>query len=152
VGSTDGKIDFRGHLASAQFGSSVQIFAWSDGAQAYADNLAAQLGPKSATSTGSSTAPTIADLQAATTRAMQVPAAIASASTASFVGGDFSCSGFNPGRYLFLAQVQGGPAQAGASKALITYYRADVDVSSVHRRATVVVSGFRRIASYPPQP
>ncbi|MBD5655580.1 MAG: hypothetical protein IAI50_10455 [Candidatus Eremiobacteraeota bacterium] len=151
VGSPDGKIDFRGHLAAASFGSSIQIFTWSDGAQAYVDNLAAQLGPRSAPSTGSSAAPTIADLEAATARAIQVPAVLASASTASFVGGDFSCSGFSSGRYIFLAQVQGGPGQAGVSKSLITYYRADVDVSTVRRRATVVVNGFRRIASYPPQ-
>jgi hypothetical protein len=67
------------------------------------------------------------------------------------VRGAFSCRGFEPGRYIFVAQVQGGGVVAGDGGSGTAYYRADADVSSLERRALVVVDGFRRIGSYPPR-
>ena len=146
AGSRDGRIDFAGRLGTAGGASFVQIFPWSDGAVAYADDLEHQLGVAGASAAHPMT---LADLEAATAAARQIPAAMASASQAALVKGEFSCTGFAPGRYLLLAQVQGGSGQPGEVKALIEYFRADVDASSIRRHVVVLVNGFRRIASYP---
>jgi hypothetical protein len=149
VANSDGKIDFRGQLGHAGGLSFVQIMPDSEGAEFYADNLARNVG---GTSGGTASAPrSLDELQAFQSRASKVPSALAAAAVAMLVHGAFSCRGFEPGRYIFLAQVQGGGVVAGDGGSSTAYYRADADVTSIQHRALVVVDGFRRIGSYPPR-
>jgi hypothetical protein len=148
VADPNGKIDFQGHLGAAGGPSIVRIFSSSEASDFYLNGFQSVLG------TGAQpTAPvtTVAEAEKLLRLARKVPAMLAGAYVAPIGNGNFSCLGFAPGRYSFLAEVHGNGARAGDPPLGITYYRADVDVSSLTRRAIVVVQGFRRIGTYPPQ-
>jgi hypothetical protein len=147
IADPSGPIDFEGRVGVAGGVSNVKIFRWSDAAEFYVDNIASQLGSAGPTQQH---VDSLADLQNLGRLANQIPGALAQAHTAQLVAGNFRCLGFAPGRYIFLSQVYGGGGEPGDAPAAIGYYRADVDVSTLTRHATVVVRGFRRIGSYPP--
>ena len=140
-------IDFQGTLGHASGSSSVKIFQASDVADFYLGTIASKYGSGPQTQPSVST---IAELQQVERNVERIPALLASAHTAGLSAGNFKCIGFAPGRYVFFAQVYGSGAQAQDSPGGITFYRADVDVSSLRRHAIVVVRGFRRIGAYPP--
>jgi hypothetical protein len=148
VSDPSGRIDFQGHLGSAGGPSTVRIFRTSDASDYYLFGLQAEL------ETGAPTpAPvtTVEDAQRLLSVVRKIPAMLANASVAQIVDGSFTCLGFAPGRYSFLAEVHGNGASPNDPPLGISYYRADLDVSSVTRRAVVVVQGFHRIGTNPPE-
>jgi hypothetical protein len=147
VRDPNGKIDFQGRLGSAGGTSTVRIFRTSDASDFYLTGMESALGGGQAP-----TVSTIAEAQDVLSVAQKIPAMLADASVAQISGGSFSCLGFAPGRYTFLAEVHGNGARPSDPPLGISYYRADVDASSLTHRALVVVQGFHRIGTNPPEP
>ena len=148
IADSNGRIDFEGRLGSAGGPSTVRIFATSEASDFYLNGLQSELG------NGAQPTPAVRTVEAAENLlriTQKIPLMLANASLAQIVDGKFTCLGFAPGRYSFLAEVHGNGARASDPPLGISFYRADVDVSSLTRHAVVVIQGFRRIGTDPPE-